>query len=95
MNRYFHGFGCIFLSILFSRLHALVEHIRAGGFGDPKRQMSMPMGSGQKPHAGVVRVRIVDRQPHRRCLGRTQRPIARILMPGHVFFVARHLAEKV
>ena len=43
--------------------HGLVEHVVVGIFAHAVGQVSVMMGFGHETHAGVARVRVVDRQP--------------------------------
>lgn len=57
--------------------------------------MAVAVTSPNEAHAGIPAIGIVDGQPDGHGLGRSQRPVAGVLMPGHGFAIPGKLAEEV
>jgi len=83
------------VAILLDVLNCLIQHIVFFRIARPECHRAMMMRPGDESHAGVLHVRIVNRQPACCRLRRRQRPITRILMPRHLLAIPRHLAEEM
>jgi hypothetical protein len=53
------------------------------------------VGAGKKAHRPIAQINIVNRKPNRDGLCRPNRPIGRILVPGHTFLIFWQLAKVV
>lgn len=82
-------------TVLFGVFNRLIQDIVLGGIARTICKMPGMMAACDKFHAGILLIRIVNRQPDRDRLRRGQWPVTRILVPGDRFSVMRHFAEEV
>ena len=82
-------------AILLCVLDALVKGVVFLRGALAPSEVAMVVGAGQKAHACIFGVSIVDRKPAGDGFTGSERPIAGVLMPRHAFAVPGHFAKKM